>query len=87
MLFQGNRAHALIFGIDVARVRIERYLGINDQMLALRQVDDGIGALPTILGSDTDFALVVLTQFQAGAIQHVLQHQLAPITLKFFLTT
>ncbi|MDT4882903.1 hypothetical protein FQZ97_1189000 [compost metagenome] len=56
-------------------------------MLALGQVHHGIGALATLFGGDADFALVVLAQLQARAVEYVFQHQLAPIALQLLLAT
>lgn len=66
-------------------IGIERDLGVDDQVLALGQVHHGVWALATLLSVDADFALVVLAQLQARAVEHVLQHQLAPVALQLLL--
>ncbi|MCY1313214.1 hypothetical protein D9M70_637170 [compost metagenome] len=75
----------LVFGIDVAGVRVERHLGVDDQVLTLRQVDDHVRALATLVIREADLALEVAALDQPGALQHVLQDQLAPVALGLFL--
>ncbi|MNR54661.1 hypothetical protein D3C85_1748930 [compost metagenome] len=54
-------------------------------MLTLRQVDDHVRALATLVIREADLALEVAALDQPGALQHVLQDQLAPVALGLFL--
>ena len=76
---------ALILGIDVAHIGGKRSFGVDDQMASLGQIDHRIGPSPTMLGRETDLAPVVLAGAQAGAFQHVFEHQLAPVALYLLL--
>ncbi len=78
-------ARRLILGVDVLQVGGERGLGVDHQMAPLGQVDQRIGASLAGLGGKAPLALVVLTGAQAGAVEHVLQHQLAPVALDLLL--
>lgn len=50
----------IVLGIDVTGVRVERDLGIDDQVLALRRVNDHIGALAIDFTGEADLPLEVL---------------------------
>ncbi|MCY1301051.1 hypothetical protein D9M70_506400 [compost metagenome] len=85
MLGKRHASLSIVLGIDVTGVRVERDLGIDDQVLALRQVNDHIGALAIDFTGEADLPLEVLAVDQAGALQDILQNQLAPIALRLLL--
>ncbi|MCY1296454.1 hypothetical protein D9M70_458400 [compost metagenome] len=85
MLGQGYASLGVILGVDVTGVGVERHLGVDDEVLALRQVDDHVWALATLFVGKADLALEVAALDQPGALQHVLQDQLTPITLGLLL--
>src|SRR5690606_16940167 len=82
VLRQGNTPLGVVFTVDVAGIGVERHLGVDDQVLALGQVDERIGTLAlAIAGGHAHFALEVDAGAQAAALQYVFQNQLAPAAL------
>ena len=78
---QGSRPRRLIRGIDVVGVGAQRDLGIDDQMLVVRQIDDGIRALAPAFTAEGHLTLELDPLSQAGALEHGLQNHLAPVAL------
>jgi hypothetical protein len=81
VLAQRHFTHGGIVGVHIARVRVERDLGVDHQVLVLRQRQHDVRAAPAFFGVEADFAAVVLAFAQARAIEHVAQHQFAPVAL------
>src|SRR3546814_5809983 len=60
VFLQGLRTRHFVVGVDVAGIRVERHLRVDDQVSVLRKVDDHIGAATAVLRLEIDFAPVVL---------------------------
>ena len=73
----------LIVRVDIARIRIERYLRINDYMFILWQVDDCIRAFSYLIGLKADFLFKINAISQTRTLQDIRKHQLAPMPLHF----
>src|SRR5690554_2395188 len=74
-----------VFSVDERGVSVERNFGINDEMLALGQINNGIGATAAVFCIEAHLPAVVLIQAQSGAVQHILQYQFSPVPLHLFL--
>src|SRR5690606_20260350 len=74
--------------VDVAGVGVERHLGIDDEVLALGQVNQHVGTLALAFPrGHADLSPEINPRPQPGALQHIFQNQLAPVALGLLLAT
>ena len=68
----------LVIGLECGLIGVQRYLGIDHQLLLARNVDHRVGPQAAFVGFDRMLQIEIGMFRQAALLQHVLQCSLAP---------
>ena len=72
-------ARRVVFAVHRVEVRGQRHLGVDDDVLAARELDDGVGRQAAFLGADGLLDLEVHAFEEARALEDPAQLDLAPL--------
>ena len=84
MVGKGNPLFFFILSVAEPLERRKRHLGVHDNRLVARKIDDEIRFLKlAVLGSQADLRIVFPSSFQARDFKNSLDNELSPVALGF----
>ncbi len=81
-----QRTRTIVVGLDEFQERLERDLGINDDLPASGNMDDHVGAQATLVGGGRDLLVEVAVRDHARHLHHPAELHFAPTTSRLWRT-